>query len=235
MTSPFGTPDDQAYTNTAGSPFLNTAFPVPLAGTSMGPFACGSFNAAAIAAVALASGITVTFNYYADEALTEFTLSYSVKLGSVAKVRALAPAPGNWLDIQFTNGGAAAATVSISVTPVNVSVAALTYVPDQNYLSEPVTSVPASGSLQFFLPQVQPGPAWLWWQPQDTSGKLTVDLAADSGFPSWGGHDFLLAGATAEADKYLMLPDLPMQVQVTNTDASSSHSFRLTLVPGGGT
>lgn len=235
MTSPIGTPDDQAYTNAAGGALILGVYSAPPGPSTAFSGPVGSYNGLLIYGFPVTSGVVITPTFYADSGFTQFTGQWSAKLGSIATTQLIGPVLGNYVKIVVENPGGSTVNVEFDATPVNVAVPALAYLTDQNYLSKGVTSVGVSSSVEYFLPFVQPGPAWLWFEPQDNAGKLNIVLGVDSGFTAWGGVGWRQTGPVAAVSEYLTLPDLPVTVTITNTDAASAHSFRLALVPGGGT
>lgn len=235
MTSPIGTPDDQVQTNAAADPYANGSFAAPVGNTVIASGPCGSMPAISVLADTITSGVQVNFLFFSDPLFGNQTGAWTLNLGGSSISRAIGPILGNYFQVNLHNATAGAATVVVRATPVNVQVARVVNLSDQNYISSGLTSVPASGTVTLMLPQVQAGQCWFWFSPADATGHLTANVVADAGYAAFGGPAFIASNPVAEVDRILGLPDLPMGVSVVNNDGAAAHSFRLALIPTGDT
>jgi len=90
-------------------------------------------------------------------------------------------------------------------------------------------SVAASGTSTTYCTWLCRGLAWLSFTPDDTSGKLKIQVIATD---ELGGTEYTIAeisAVTETTNLLLCVPDLPLNMVVTNASATTAHSFAATL------
>lgn len=231
-----GYPDDQAYPSWTAPLIANFNAVVPASSLqNIYQGVVGNYASLHLHIGGNAPGLNTLLSWFPDSTFGAAFTQQSIWTTAVTAADLVVPllSPYLKIDVQTALGGSG--DVIVQATPINVPVARPTYQGGQNYIAQAITAVPLSTTASLFQATVQPGLAWFMFEPQDATGKLTVEIAIGAGVPSANNKVFHLAGATAEIDRLVVLPDVPVQVNIINTDGTAAHSYRAALVPAGST
>jgi hypothetical protein len=225
-----GFPDYQSYAQWRGNTFLDGQVTVPTTGLVEGPYLVNNYASVSITYVPQTGAVFLAAQFYQDEACTINTGSVGLDATSLSGIDVVIPCYGNYLRFNFVNTTGSAITVDITVLPTNTPVPKPVFNGIQSYIiTGLVTSAPSN--VDVYAPGVVcPGPAMLWFQPIDATGKLSVFIegavnSVESNKDIWGN-----GGPTGIITQALILPDIPITVSVTNTDGTTLHQYRLSLI-----
>lgn len=224
-----GHPDYQDYAQWQGATLVNETISVPPGTTVLPAMLLSNFASLWLLLNASADGIQATVDFFADAALTIPVIGYSVISTAGCIPEVLIPAYGAYAVINLINSGALATNTTIYAQPMNAAVDRPTYAAPQNFIQAALTSVPASTTVTLLLPHVRPGDVSWYFDPADATGKLTMTIDAGNLVPGAVGHFLRKVGPVAEIDGTLDLPDIPIVMNIQNTDAAGPHSYRAAL------
>lgn len=231
MTTAAGTEDWQAYGNWHAVPLVNGLQAVPSIGVTLGPFPLHNWASIKVLINTVSTSMAMVVNYWNDQAMTQLAGTYTLYASIAAPVVVLVPADAQWVTITLDPGLSTAMTCYVNVAPCNVATSKLVYSGSGGTLASGNVSVPASGANTQFMGVTAPGPAFLFFGPVDTTGKLTLEMLGSENPPT-GAFDLAKwTGPTAEINTLILLPDFAVDFHITNTDAAAAHSFRLTCIP----
>lgn len=226
-----GYPDWQDYSQWHAAPLVNGTQAVPSIGVTLGPFAVHNWASLKFLITNVSTSVGVVITYYNDQALTQQCGTYTLNASIAAPCVVLVPNDGQWVTIALQPGLSTAMTCYVNVAPTNVATPRLAYSGSNGTLASGNVSVPLSGSVSEFMSVTAPGPAFLFFGPIDTTGKLTLEMVGAENPPT-GAFDLAKwTGPVTEINTMILLPDFSVLFHITNTDATAAHSFRLTCIP----
>jgi hypothetical protein len=230
-----GHPDDQSYAVWRDTPAINetTAF---VAGDTAYPIKTTSHFASLHLHCHLNSGQASIKLVHVGTGPTELkSLSYQWKITTLTGLVAIVPLLSTQWRLHVVVPAAQNANVDITATPTNVGVQDIAYPVVGNNIIVGTTSIPASGTDKNDLTHIQGGQAFVEVIPFDTSAKLKFFVVEQNDDGSTGSTVWENDGPTAIHTDFLMLPDTPCSLFVSNTDGAAAHSYKASLVPGGPT
>jgi hypothetical protein len=180
-----------------------------------------------------AGAAQVTVNHFADLAATHEIDSDTWPVNASTALIVRTPLRGKYvrLDINVTSAGNLTTQTwsnFLSATSDRISFP----ISNQN-LSDFDHSLAASGDITYDIGEIAAGMAYFYFKPYDATGKLEVSIHSvdELGNPGQLIADF--GKPTATLDRLFTVPDVIIQVEVTNTDASAAHvyDFSLTIPP----
>lgn len=231
-----GYPDWQAFPNSSGPPFAaQTAFPL----SATNPFSAAGFitNYPSLRLRIRVSGSTqgcaVTLSYFTDASQTLALGSYSWTLGPAQTLAALAPNLGAYAVLSVTSSDPTVRNTIIEAIPFVLAPYAVRYLGVGNECSLLNVTVAISGTTSVRLPQVAEGPGYLMVQPQDTLGKLVIQVWELGQDGSQVVKVAELSGLTGPAYAAIYGSSSGLQLTVNNTDAGATHALYARLCVDG--
>lgn len=227
-----GTPDWLKPTQLRSqNQFPSASVVIPSLG-SIGPdFSCANFQGVQFKVAPQTGGVLITLLWFDDFPPTSLIDGDEWYADQNTMLNVVTPVKGLVADVTISNILAANNTVNTYAAGLQSAGNQYIYPVTSNFIGINSKSLAHGASITYKLPAIQPGHAWLMFNPYDTSGKLTIEIQARVGISS-GTFEILTAQApTATLDEIIGLPAQAVQVIVTNTDGVSGHSFDLTLAP----
>jgi len=226
-----GHPDWQQYTNWRDTFVYDTTFMVnPGQNLAIGDFVTTNWASLILQMDAFPLGCTLEIEWFADAAGTEDVAADFFDVTTDCSLYGIIPVKGNLASISVFNPNLAQQNSSLYVQPTNTVVA------NFSAFNSPITDVilgmtlAHSTSVNLFTSNLVGGPCYVFFTPNDATGKLNMNLQAlDVTKTSFA----LLAnsvGPVAQVSMPLIVPVAPLRASVTNTDTVSSHTFSLSIV-----
>lgn len=231
MTGPgTGHPDWQSYANWRGMLFSEDAVTVPVTGTDFGLFVTTNFAGFYVNAVCATGNGELILTWYADTAGTEEIQVDSYPMAADTALEVIIPARGNAVDVFFDVQSVGAATLSLTMLPTNIAPTHTTFLTGPNYVSDLNVSVAHSVAHTVNVVPIVGGPAYLCFVPHDSAAKLTLDIFGldNDGTKLVRVGNYNLPAVTVQQE--LIVPPLPLQYIVTNTDTVSAHVYDLGIM-----
>lgn len=175
----------------------------------------------------------LTVTHFADEAGTLSIDSDTWPVNSTTKLVVRTPLRGPYVRIDVNVTSAGNMTLFNWANFLSASSDRISFPVGQQNLSDFNHALAASGDITYTAGEITAGMAYFYFKPYDTTGKLAVVLHAvdELGNPAqliadWG-------KPTALLHELITVPDLILQVEVQNTDATATHTydFSLTIPP----
>lgn len=228
-----GHPDDQAYAMWQG-PVLVAGLPANLAPGLQTIYSGPAPPFAAIRARIDPTGGfgTVNFNWFADAAFTQGVGIDPWVLPTGTGISVIIPvqAPFLTITINVTSTGFFVATIYI--TGLNVGSGKITYPVAQLDVETGNQTCPISGTQLFPVRFIRGGLALYSFAPFDATGKLRARIAHLNADGTTGNSIAELPNTTVLTSALVGIPDAPVAIWITNTDAAATHQYSATLTGG---
>jgi hypothetical protein len=230
MTTPHGHSDWQQIVNTSSPNLLSgpgTVFPVGHNKTPVIPCANWGSITAEIRPTA-GTGVLI-INHWLDSAgtLSAGNDAWRVNTNTAVNVRSPLRATYVQLDTLVTSAGAMTADAQAFFQSTTAD--RLSFPVGFQGASDLAKTLAASASINYFPPFIASGRAWLWFNPNDASGKLSCVLygSDEKGIA----FEVLakLVTTTPPIAQLLEVPDAPLILQVINGDGAAPHTFDISL------
>lgn len=231
MTGPgTGHPDWQSYANWRGMLFSVDSVTVPTTGTDFGLFVTTNFAGLYVNAVCATGFGSLILSWYADTDGAELVQVDSYPMGPDTALEVIIPARGNAVDVFFDVQSPGSAILSLTVLPTNIAVGHTTFLTGPNWITDLNVSVAHSTAHTVNPVPIVGGPAYVSFVPHDSAAKLTLDIFGldNDGTKLVRVANYNLPAATVQAE--LIVPPLPLQYVVTNTDTVSAHVYDLGII-----
>lgn len=225
-----GHPDWQSYANWRGELFSVDSSVIPTTGQDFGFFVTTNY-AAIYVDVFCASGFgEMTLTWYSDATGNNEIAVDAYPMAADTSLTMIVPCRGNAVNIAFDVTSPGPATLSLTVLPTNTAPTHTTFFTGPTWIADVSMSVAHSTNRSMNAVPIVGGPAYLTFVPHDATGKLTLDV--------WGldndGTKIVRVGnyaaTTVPVQTELILPPLPLQYIVTNTDTVSAHVYDLSII-----
>lgn len=230
MTTPTGHPDYQDYPITqSGNIFPAFTQNLAFGNTTTQVFAATNFQTLFLHVGFQTAHGTVQVNYFLDKngAVSIDSDFYSLAAGMTLVKRL--PLKGPYFSVTIRQAAAGVQTVFTWGILTAASIDRLTAPIGRQKVADTAHSLAASGTITYSFPVIVDGLSQMHFKPADTAGKLNVAVqevndAGAAQYTLWSA-----TGPTAEVNQNVVLPDQPIVVVVTNTDAASAHTYDLAL------
>lgn len=180
-----------------------------------------------------AGAARVQIIHLADQAGTQVIGSdvWQVKAGTNLVVRT--PLRGRFVQVHTHVTSAVALTAVTWATLMSAASDRISFPVSTQNLSDTARALAANGVATYDLGEITAGLAYFYFKPYDATGKLSVVIHAvdELGNPGPPIADFGTPAAIVQ--QLLTVPDLIVEVKVTNTDGAAAHTydFSLTIPP----
>jgi len=226
-----GYPDYQSYGQWRGDPLVAGLINVPSATVPLGTFPVTNYAALRVLFDPNINDQFLVLQFSEDAANTVNAGVVQVFGTTLCLSDVIIPCNGAFVSIFIEGSVPHTGTVVVLITPTNVAVNKAVYQVSDCYLATGLVTLAASGANTYTLPRVCPGPIGIFFEPLDTTGKLNVSMAGQSGGPSAGTFIDGMIGPTQVVRMIMQSPDIPIAFNVSNQDGAASHQFRLGAVP----
>lgn len=231
MTTPHGHPDSQSIVNTNSANLLGgpgTAYPV---GHTLSPvIPCASWGSLSVNFFPTAGQGQVFIRHWTDAAGTKTAGNDSWPVNSLTNLNVRSPLRANYVQLDINVTSAGPLTANAIATLQSTTADKLSFPVGFQGVHDQSKTLAASTSVNYNPAFIAAGRAYLFFQPQDTSGKLScIVYEADQAGVAFG----ILAKLVTTAppvSQLLEVPDTALIVQVINSDAAAAHTFDLSLV-----
>ena len=227
-------PDWQTFPN-AQSDNLFASFTQTLApGTHSTPVLPAlSWSSIMIIASATAGAGQVQLNHFADAAGTQQIDSDNWPFNASTRLVVRSPLRGKYVRIDIIVTSPGDLTVHSWANFLSASSERISFPVSQQNMSAFAFSLAASQTVSATAGEIAAGHALFYFQPHDTTGKLSVFLHAVDELGNSGQLIASFGSPTALIQQLIVVPDLILQVTVTNNDNVSAHvfDFSLTIPP----
>lgn len=170
------------------------------------------------------SGCTVTVTFYTDETKAVQIVAPTWVLNQNTNLQCQIPAYGGYMAIDVTSVAAIAVSVNIFCLPDNLAVPSIRYVNLGNSVHATSVSIPASGTVTAFLPHVTEGPVVAWVHDRTGSAKLSWGIFLVNVDGTLGDRVYFDSGPFTSDNIATLGGELPLAIQVQNTDAAGAHT-----------
>lgn len=230
-----GHPDDQAYATWRADPFVNLHNLQINGAVTGGPFTVGHYASLYVNLQVIAGQADVFIDHYADAGATELVDRYHWTPTDTTALRVMVPITTQYVKTIVESLGGAPATVTFVVLPTNVGSQGIDYPVTQNSIITGNVNYLANADTSYQLPFIQGGPAMVFFDPGDASGKLDFLLHVQNPDDTIGNRIYHKSGIVTAFNDTVVLPDRPVSMRVHNTDAAAAHTAFASLIAGGAT
>lgn len=224
-------PDWQQFPSAVGA----NLWPVPDATLPPGTYSTGivpatSFSSLSIVMTASAGAATITVNHWMDAGgtLTAESDMFRVRVGAALVVRTPVRAAFVEVIITVTSPGDMTGTFWTALLASSSDRVSFP-VPGQQAGVEN-TVLAAGATDQWRMPAINSGAATLTFAPGNTLAKLSVEVYTEDENGNVMYHVMFPVSPSGTITQSLMLPGEVTVAQVVNTDASTAHSYGVSLI-----
>jgi hypothetical protein len=234
VTNPIGHPDWQSYAQWRGPNFANLNV-TALAGTTatVGTFAISHFASVYLLVQNVTGGgqVNLRFGETSSTIVANNGPSWQVFQGSSLVVTA--PALGNFVQVTIDAPGGNSFVGDVFIIPTNTPTGKVSYPTVGNLVNALNDTVNAGANKDRQLPQLAEGNAYVFFNPQGVSGKLSLLIHA---LNDTGGVDFTAWRAdvvTGITTATFIAPPRPLLARVNNAD-TVNHTYDMMVIVNGG-
>lgn len=241
------TGDPQITTGWRGTPFVNQSVVVGATSNhAFGPFDCTGFGSLYIGVSDMsngagsASGCSVTVIQSDSTGLVSTSVEqyqlYAPNGGGTQVLSVVIPLTSDSVTITVGGNGSITCQTQIEAIPINISTNSVVYPIADNQISVINSAVSANSNVFLWLPSIQPGQAYLSFQPVGTGAAGKMDYSINA-VDSTGASNTPLVPRHTPASfetQTIIIPPRVINLHVFNTD-TVSHQFSACLIPGGPT
>jgi len=176
------------------------------------------------------TGFTIIVTWFNDAAYSQVVDQQEWVLNVSNILNVTLPCLTPYAEIEYATAESGNQNIKSYFTPQNLAVTKATYLTDNNVVAENSVTVGASDTVTYNVPYVMAGPAWLTVAPGDLDGKLNIWVNALTESGALYGQIFYTGSSETTYDAIpvrMAVPPWPIQIKVTNTDASASHEVEL--------
>lgn len=224
--APTGYPDFQDLPSWRSNNLLAAGFPtLPVGLTTQGPFATFNYASVGVRVSASLNGITVTLNWWQDQARTLLVAAESWEVNTNTGLLVIVPVKGAYLDVQLNNRAASSQTAQTYVWGVNLQTPVPRYPTGADVIALNNVSVPASTTNNYWRTFLHSGQAMLYLEALDASAKLSVFVQTQDSQLNTLARLFRVTGLTGILNVAFPCPPQIVFLTVTNTDGAAAHSL----------
>jgi len=180
-----------------------------------------------------AGAAQVKLNHFVDQAATMQIDSDTWPVNSGINLVVRSPLRGKYIRVDITVTSAGALTAGTWAGLLSASSERISFPVSQQNVSDFNHSLAASATALYTTGEIAAGLATFYFNPRDTTGKLRCSLHAVDELGNSGQLIASFGTPTALVQQLIAVPDLPLQVEIDNTDSAAAHSydFSLTIPP----
>lgn len=231
-TTGVGHPDWQAYANWRGQLASDVGVNYPPGSTAVGPFV--TTNYASVFFSFNQSGGTVgqiELSWFDDVAMDNQVEALVFNLNTNTQIQVLLPAMGSALGIEVNNFGVGDIVADLYVLPTNLTPTRQMHHVLFPAMGNPAGNVAAGATSTTITQFMYGGPAFLFFDPQSTAGKLDFTMSSLDEDGNVDQQFIHFSLPTAPVHLMIAVPAAPIQVKVHNTDGAAAHTYAWSLVP----
>lgn len=171
----------------------------------------------------------VQINYFADAAGTQQIDADSWPVNASTRLVVRTPLRGPFIRLDITVTSAGNMTLESWANFLSASSERISFPVSQQNISDFGVTLAHSTSNFYEIGEISAGLALFYLKPYDNSGKLAAQIHAvdENGNPGQLIADF--GTPTATVQQLIVVPDLLLQVEIDNTDTTTSHKYDVSL------